>query len=116
MTRARQTIDLAMSETEWQHTVVDLARSCGFLVNHTRRAVVRDGRVATPNSQPGWPDLEILGHGRLIYAELKSETGRLRPEQKAVIAELERAEVDVRVWRPRHWNSVVETLTRGRTR
>jgi hypothetical protein len=107
---ARQVVDLAQSEADFQTAVVQLATTCGFMVNHTRRARVRGGRVATPTSVDGWPDLEILGHGRIIYVECKAERGTLSAAQRHVLDELERAGLDVRVWRPRDWPSIEATL------
>jgi len=106
----------APSEADFQATVVQLAETCGWQVMHVRRSVVREGRWATSTSIPGWPDLTIVGHGRLIFAELKSETGRLTTEQRHVLGELRRAGQDARVWRPGDWLEIETTLTRGRTR
>jgi hypothetical protein len=51
---------------------------------------------------PGWPDLTLVSPRRqlLLFAELKSETGKLRPEQEIVIEQLLRAGLTVYVWRP----------------
>lgn len=57
-------------------------------------------------SEAGFPDLHlILGIDvvRVAYRELKRETGRVTPEQRHVMARLEKAGADVDVWRPRHW-------------
>ncbi len=105
----------APTEAEFQAAVIQLAETCGYQVMHVRRSVVRQGRWATATSISGWPDLTLLGHDRAIFAELKSERGRLTAEQKQVIALLRAAGLDARVWRPRDWKSIVETLTGGRS-
>ena len=46
----------------------------------------------------GFCDLVLAKPGRLIFAELKSATGKLRPEQKAWIAVLAAAGAEVVVW------------------
>ena len=102
------------TEAEFQQAVVHLAETCGWRVMHVRPSTVRDGRWATATSIPGWPDLTLLGHGRAIFVELKSETGRVSPEQRRVIDELRAAGLDARVGRPRDWHSIEETLTGGR--
>lgn len=84
-----------MTESELQSHVRDLARQLGLRCYHTA-----DSR----RSDAGWPDLVIVGR-RLILRELKTETGRLRPEQEAWIADLEQAGADVAVWRPSDWLS-----------
>lgn len=75
--------------------VVDLARWAGFLVYHTH-----DSR----RSQPGFPDLVMVhAHtGRVIYAELKSETGRVRPEQQ-IWLRLLGIHHETFLWRPADW-------------
>jgi hypothetical protein len=60
----------------------------------------------------GFPDL-ILVHERdrrLLLAELKTDRGALTPAQVRVHAYLRAAGLDVRVWKPRDWDNVVETL------
>lgn len=51
--------------------------------------------------RPGWPDLVIIGPGKLLYRELKSERGSVTPDQRAVGAKLTAAGCDWAVWRPR---------------
>lgn len=115
MSRARRTIDLATTEAELQQLVVDLAHTCGWKSMHVRPSRVGEDRWATATSIPGWPDLTLLGHGRALFIELKSEKGRVRPEQVEVIALLRAAGLDARVWRPSSWPEIEATLTRGRT-
>lgn len=107
---------LPVSEAHFQQSVVQLAETCGWRVMHVRPSRVRGGRWATATSISGWVDLTLLGHDRAIFAELKSDRGRLTAEQKQVIALLRAAGLDARVWRPRDWKSIEATLTGGRTR
>lgn len=83
----------------------------GWRVYHTH-----DSR----RSDEGFPDLVMVRGQRLVFAELKSATGRLRPEQQEWIVALQRAqhpvdrmghdEPGVYVWRPTDWDSIVEVL------
>jgi hypothetical protein len=60
----------------------------------------------------GWPDLVLVRPPRLIFAELKSDTGKVRPQQSQwldVLRLLPQAETFL--WRPCDWDSIVETLT-----
>lgn len=61
-----------MSEKEFQGHVLDLARHHGWLCYHTF-----DSR----RSQPGFPDLVMVRADRLLFAELKTEKGKLSAEQ-----------------------------------
>ncbi len=52
-------------------------------------------------SARGWPDWVIVGDRGVLFRELKTETGTLSPEQRAVGSKLTRAGQDWAVWRPR---------------
>jgi len=58
----------------------------------------------------GYPDLLLCKAGRLLFRELKSDTGRISDEQRAVLDTLREAGADACVWRPRDWDEVVEVL------
>lgn len=97
----------AMSERQLQELVISLAERMGWLAYHTF-----DSR----RSQPGFPDL-VLVHPRqrrILWRELKSETGTATAEQKVWISTLKLVGADVDVWRPRDWVSVrIERELRG---
>lgn len=84
-----------MSENVLQSRVEGAARQLGWLFYHTH-----DSR----RSHPGFPDLALAKDQRLIFAELKSQKGRLRPEQKLWLDALGQIPgVDVFLWRPADW-------------
>lgn len=88
----------AMSERQLQELIIGLAKRMGWLSFHDY-----DSRRSTP----GFPDL-VLVHPRqrrILWRELKSETGTTTPEQKAWISALSLVGADVDVWRPRDWVS-----------
>lgn len=96
-----------MTEAEFQDRVIATARLYGWMVHHARPARMADGRWRTPvQGDRGFPDLVLAHtrHGR-VFAELKSDTGRLTPEQKAWLAVLGGV-----VWRPRDWPHVLDVL------
>jgi hypothetical protein len=106
-----------MSEAAWQSRVTDTATLHGWRWCHTRKATVRKGRIATPTSLPGWPDL-VLWHERLRvvwFVELKTDKGVVSPSQKDVLHSLANAGATVLVWRPRDWPLVSEILRGGRS-
>ena len=83
-----------MTEAELQAQIVDLCKHMGLLVYHTY-----DSR----RSQPGFPDLVIVGKYGVLYRELKTDRGRLRPEQDQWLEALHATGADASVWRPRDW-------------
>jgi hypothetical protein len=99
-----------MTEADLLRAVTDLARWLGLRYFHDN-----DSR----RNRAGWPDLAIAGRGGLILRELKSATGRLRPEQMDWISILELGGADVAVWRPVDLSSGViekelKQLTKGK--
>ena len=86
------------TEREFQNAVCTAARALGLLVYHTH-----DSR----RSEPGFPDLVIVGARGFIFRELKTDKGRMRPEQVAWIERLQLARADADVWRPSHWPTQV---------
>jgi VRR-NUC domain-containing protein len=80
-----------MTERELQAAVTDMCHWLGLRYYHTH-----DSR----RSNPGFPDLVIVGAGGVLFAELKSQDGRLRPEQKEWLHDLHAAGAIARVWYP----------------
>lgn len=98
----RRTAAPKMTEAHWQQRVIDLARLRGWLWFHPYNS---------RRSTPGWPDLVLLRDARLIFAELKTETGRVTREQQRWLDALGHVPfVEVELWRPRDWDRVMESL------
>lgn len=96
-------IDLQVSEEGFQRSVIELACLLGWRVYHTH-----DSR----RSDCGWPDLALLKPPRFILAELKSQRGRLRPEQREWLALLEQCPMlEAYLFRPSDWPRIVEILS-----
>lgn len=96
----------AMTETELQAAVVELAQRLGYLTYHTH-----DSR----HSAKGFPDL-VLVHPRtgwLLFAELKSQDGRPTPDQDQWLRALALRGVSF-LWRPSAWHdgSIIAALQR----
>lgn len=83
-----------MTENALQAAVLNFARQLGWMSYHTH-----DSR----RSQPGFPDLVLVRGHRVLWRELKTQTGRLRPDQTRWITALELAGQDAAVWRPIDW-------------
>jgi hypothetical protein len=96
------------SEKDFQAQVLDFARLSGWRCYHTH-----DSR----RSAAGFPDLVMVRPPVVLFAELKAEGGRVRPEQRGWLGVLERCPgVVVRLWRPDDWPEIEEMLTRPRKR
>lgn len=111
-------------EEQFQRQVLGLAEVYGWRSYHTH-----DSR----RSQRGFPDLVLLRPPELIFAELKTDKGRLRPEQGEWLADLRalaraldetlgghpaanELAVDVYLWRPADFDAINARLARGRHR
>jgi hypothetical protein len=94
-----------VSEKKWQDTVIAICRARGYLVYHTH-----DSR----RSAPGFPDLVIAGHGRVIFAELKVVGADLDPAQRAWANQLAEAvksrNQGMYLWRPGDLDEINEVL------
>lgn len=90
-----------MTEREWQSRVTDFATLRKWRWYHTH-----DAR----RSNPGYPDLTLVRRGRLIFAELKSQTGRLTPHQREWLGALNEA-AEAYCWRPSDWPEVQAVLS-----
>jgi hypothetical protein len=103
---ARSLLDEHTTETQLLAFVIDLAHHTGWHTFHPY-----DSR----RSAPGWPDLVLVRAPEIIAAELKTERGRLRPEQVQVLALLTACNLEVHVWRPSDTPAIVARLTRATT-
>jgi len=93
---------LQVTEKEFLQQVRELASLCGWLVYHTY-----DSR----RSPEGFPDLVLVRGDKVIFAELKSEKGRVRPEQRMWLDALEKVRrSEACLWRPNDWDRIVEVL------
>jgi hypothetical protein len=101
---------LNASEADFQKQVIELAKYNGWIVAHFRVARTKDGWSTPVDADgKGFPDL-VLVRERVIWAELKSETNKLSPEQKKWRYAIERARQEYYLWRPSMWEKIVEVL------
>lgn len=115
-TPARALLNRAMSEAQWQATVIDLARTLGWAclhINDSRKEIVdhatHQRRLVGDRDAAGLPDW-LLVRERVVWAELKRQTGVTSARQREVLGALERAGSEVYVWRPSDWPEVERVL------
>lgn len=95
---------LAITEKAWQRQVIELAQLLGWKVYHTWNSI---------HSAKGFPDL-VLVRERVIFAELKSEKGRVSDEQRQWIDALHQAaKVEVYCWKPSDFDEALRVLRRS---
>ena len=101
----------SISEAQFQHRVIGAARVYGWRVNHQRPALTRSGRWSTATQGDiGFPDLVLARGGQVLIVELKTNRGRVSPEQRKWLTELGDL---ARLWRPRDWDNILDELQAG---
>lgn len=90
-----------ISEREFTTTIRDGASSLGWLRYHTWLA---------KHSTPGFPDEVLVRPPRLIFAELKSETGTLSVSQETWLDALRDCGQEVYLWRPPMIDAILRTV------
>ena len=108
---------MEVKEADFQKIVINMAKMHGWLVHHPLPSMNKRGIWATHElGDHGFPDL-VLAHpsGRVIFAELKSDKGKISPLQSRWITTLQQGAV-VWVWRPADINWISQYLSlKGRT-
>jgi hypothetical protein len=86
-----------------QDAIVEAARVLGWRAAHFRPArSTRGWRTPLAYDSAGWPDL-VLVRDRVIFAEVKGDRDRLRPEQTAWLLALDNAGAETYVWKAADW-------------
>lgn len=90
-----------LTEKQFQAHVLQLASLYGWLVFHPY-----DSR----RSAAGFPDLTLVRGGKLLFVELKTDRGRSTPDQRLWLDALRATGADARLWRPKDFAEIEETL------
>ena len=115
---ARQVLDSKITEREFQDSVIELFQRYKWHICHFRPARTQEGWRTAIQGDKGFPDTLITKDGQLIIAEIKSEGGKLSPEQIDWYTLLSLVELSsdgalkVFVWRPSMWASI-ESIAKG---
>lgn len=91
-----------MTESELQREIEKLCDKLGLLWWHDNYSL---------RNKPGLPDLIIVGH-TVLWVELKSNTGSMKPAQRMWRNDLNSAGQEYRLWYPRdlHSGEIAKTL------
>lgn len=89
-------------EKNFEQLVKEAARMNGWMYYHTYRSI---------KSEPGFPDCVMVRGNRLIFAELKTQKGKLSVHQDCWLKTLDEVVgIECYVWRPSDWEEIEETL------
>lgn len=93
-------MSFALSEEHFLAAVLSVAHLHRWHAAHFRPARTEHGfRTSVQGDAKGFPDL-VLVRERLVFAELKSESGILSPAQAVWARWLDEAHAEYYVWRP----------------
>lgn len=90
-----------LTEKAFLATVTELARWMRWRVYHTH-----DSR----RSEAGFPDLVLVRGSELIFAELKTDEGRVTAPQREWLNALHAAGAEAHIWRPADFELVERRL------
>jgi hypothetical protein len=98
-------------EDGFQGQVMELAQLRGWLVVHLENIQTAAGSwtVGVSPDGEGFPDT-LLVRDRIVFAELKTEEGRLSPKQKLWRDALRAAKQEYYLWRPRDFPLIERVL------
>lgn len=100
-----------ITEREFSRQVEDLLNMFGWRWCHFRPARTEQGWRTALSGTSGFPDYVAVRGTRVLFAEVKSDNGRLSPEQRDWITALDICPgVETYIWRPRMWADIVEIL------
>lgn len=103
----------AESETSFQTAVLDFAKLRGWMCAHFRPARTNGGWKTPVQGDAGFVDIVFCRPPRIVFAELKSDKGRMEPAQEKWVYRLAQSGgelVDTYVWRPSDWPEVEAAL------
>jgi hypothetical protein len=96
-----------VTEAQWLTAVGDALDYTGWSWIHHRPGRRASGKWADPvqgNSARGWPDVFAVRDDRAIAVELKTDSGRVTPEQTEWLARLNAAGIETHLlFLPRQW-------------
>jgi hypothetical protein len=94
---------LDITEKDFRQQILDLAHLLGWKAYFTWNSL---------HSPAGFPDLVMVHEEKrqLIFAELKSEKGKVTVAQYDWLTALEKVSKQVYLWKPSDWDYIVKVL------
>lgn len=102
---ATSRLDHLVTERELQTTIIEIAQRLGWETHHQH-----DSRHSTA----GWPDLVLAKAPQLLFAELKTEVGKVSAEQCHWLELLADCGCEVHVVRPSGLDAFIARLQEQR--
>lgn len=100
-----------MLERDFATMIEHLLDLFGWTWKHDEPAVRQSGKWATSfRGDKGFPDYIATRDGRLIFAEIKNEKGRLTKNQNDWLDALRQTNAEVYVWRPADLQTIKDVL------
>ena len=100
----------SLTELDLARQIRDLARQFGWLHVHFRPAKTAHGWRTPVSGDYGFPDVVLARDGRVIFAELKRDGQKARPEQLAWLEQLGGGACEAYLWTPSDFEQIVELL------
>ena len=102
-------------ESEYTSTIIEAAQRLGYLACHFRPARTARGWRTSLEGTPGFPDLVVVGYGRIWFIELKRQPNKPSGEQLLWLERLAEAGMNAFVaYVPEHLQSIIDDLTQWR--
>ena len=102
---------LELTERDFSTAVEDLLSTFGWRWTHFRPARTEHSWVTALSGHKGFLDYIAVRLSRLLIFELKSERGKLTPDQTEWLDALEATgKVEVYIWKPGDWFQILECL------
>lgn len=107
-----------MSEKDLERAIAEMARFLGFMVFHARPAQTNKGwRTPVAYDGKGFPDLTLVGNERVIFLEIKTEIGKVSPDQSRWSEQIIQSGAEYFLLRPSDWTSgLVDKILGASTR
>jgi hypothetical protein len=107
-------VEFKQTEAQFQDAVANLAKLLGWRRAHFRSGLAAKGyRTPVQYDGAGYPDLTLVRPPRVVFAEMKSQTGRLSETQREWLADLAACPgIESYVWRPGDWFDIELILAR----